>query len=75
MHHRHVPVHVCAISILWNFHTNPYQSTVKPQVETTVWVPVKPQERKLHGEFNLNTKKIKLNNALVGYPYLCVSSN
>jgi hypothetical protein len=21
-----VPVHVCTISILWNFHTNPYQS-------------------------------------------------
>ena len=26
MQHRHVPVHVCTISILWNFHTNPYQS-------------------------------------------------
>ena len=26
-HHRHVPVHVCTISILWNFHTNPYQSS------------------------------------------------
>ena len=25
MHHGHVPVHVCTISILWNFHTNPYQ--------------------------------------------------
>ena len=24
MHHGHVTVHVCAISILWNFHTNPY---------------------------------------------------
>ena len=24
-HHRHVLVHVCTISILWNFHTNPYQ--------------------------------------------------
>ena len=24
MHHRHVTVHVCRISILWNFHTNPY---------------------------------------------------
>ena len=24
MHHRHVPVRVCTISILWNFHTNPY---------------------------------------------------
>jgi hypothetical protein len=27
MHHRHVLVHVCTISILWNFHTNPYQSS------------------------------------------------
>ena len=26
MHHGHVPVHVCTISMLWNFHTNPYQS-------------------------------------------------
>jgi hypothetical protein len=24
MHHRHVPEPVCTISILWNFHTNPY---------------------------------------------------
>jgi len=24
MHHRHVSVPVCTISILWNFHTNPY---------------------------------------------------
>ena len=24
MHHEHVAVHVCTISILWNFHTNPY---------------------------------------------------
>jgi hypothetical protein len=24
MHYRHVFVHVCTISILWNFHTNPY---------------------------------------------------
>ena len=24
MHHRHVLVPVCTISILWNFHTNPY---------------------------------------------------
>ena len=23
-HHSHVPVPVCAISILWNFRTNPY---------------------------------------------------
>ena len=27
MHHRHVPVPVCTISIMWNFHTNPYQSS------------------------------------------------
>jgi hypothetical protein len=25
MHHRHVPLPVCAISILWNLHTNPYR--------------------------------------------------
>ena len=24
MHHRHVSVPVCTISILWNFHINPY---------------------------------------------------
>ena len=24
MHHGHVPVPICTISILWNFHTNPY---------------------------------------------------
>jgi hypothetical protein len=35
MHHSHVLVHVCAISIVWNFHTNPYQSC-ETQVETTV---------------------------------------
>jgi len=27
MHHRHVLVPVCAISILWNFRTNPYHSS------------------------------------------------
>ena len=27
MHHRHVPVRVCKISILWNFHTNTYNSS------------------------------------------------
>jgi hypothetical protein len=26
MHHGHMPVHVCTISILWDFHTMPYQS-------------------------------------------------
>ena len=26
MHHRHVAVHVCTVSILWNFHTNPSPS-------------------------------------------------
>jgi hypothetical protein len=25
MHHSHVPAHICTISILWNFHTNPYR--------------------------------------------------
>ena len=27
MHHGHVSVPVCTISILWNFHTNPYHPT------------------------------------------------
>ena len=27
MHHTYVSVPVCTISIMWNFHTNPYQST------------------------------------------------
>ena len=27
MHHHHVLVRVCTISILWNFHTNPYQTS------------------------------------------------
>ena len=27
MHHGHVPVHVCTISILWNSHTIPYHSS------------------------------------------------
>jgi hypothetical protein len=34
IHHGHVPVHVCLISIVWNFHTNPYQSS-EQRVETT----------------------------------------
>ena len=34
MHHRHVPVQVCAISMLWNFHTNPYHPR-EQRVETT----------------------------------------
>ena len=25
MHHGHVPVRVCTISIMWNFHTDPYR--------------------------------------------------
>ena len=33
MHHGHVPVHVRRISILWNFHTNPYYPS-EQQVET-----------------------------------------
>jgi hypothetical protein len=36
MHHSHVPVHICAISITWNFHTDPYCTIPeKQQVETT----------------------------------------
>jgi hypothetical protein len=27
MHHRHVLVPVCTISIFWNFHTDPYYSS------------------------------------------------
>ena len=34
MHSIHDSVHVCTISILWNFHTNPYQSS-EQRVETT----------------------------------------
>jgi hypothetical protein len=34
MHRRHVPVHVCTISILWNFQTNPYYPS-EQRVETT----------------------------------------
>ena len=34
MHHRHVLVPVCTISILWNFHTNPYHPN-EQRVETT----------------------------------------
>ena len=26
-HHRHVRAHVCTVSIQWEFHTNPYQSS------------------------------------------------
>jgi hypothetical protein len=33
MHHGHVPVPVCTISILWNFHTNPYHPS-EQRVET-----------------------------------------
>ena len=33
-HNDHVPVHVFIISILWNFHTNPYHPSAQ-RVETT----------------------------------------
>ena len=33
-HHEHVTVPVCTISILWDFHTNPYHPSAQ-QVETT----------------------------------------
>jgi hypothetical protein len=36
IHHGHVSVLlVCAISMLWNFHTNPYHPSEQQQVETT----------------------------------------
>ena len=44
MHHRHVRVHVCTISILWNFHTNPYQSSETTSGNNRVTAPVTPQE-------------------------------
>ena len=47
MHHRYVIVHVCTISILWNFHTNPYQSSETTTRNNSVTVPVKPQERQI----------------------------
>ena len=47
MHHRHVPVPVCTISILWNFHTNPYRSSETTSGNNSVTVPVKPQERQI----------------------------
>ena len=47
MHHRHVPVPVCTISILWNFHTNPYQFSETTSGNNSVTVPVKPQERQI----------------------------
>jgi uncharacterized membrane protein len=34
MHHGHVSVPVCTISVLWNFHTNPYFPS-EQRVETT----------------------------------------
>ena len=47
MHHRHVSVPVCTISILWNFHTNPYQPSETTSCNNRVTVPVKPQERQI----------------------------
>ena len=46
-HHRHVPVPVCTFSILWNFHTNPYQTSETTSCNNKVTVPVKPQERQI----------------------------
>ena len=47
MQHIQVPVRVCAISILWNFHTNPYQSSEITTSWNNRWRPVKPQERQI----------------------------
>ena len=47
MHHHHVPVHVCTISIMWNFHTNPYHPSETTSGNNSVTVPVKPQERQI----------------------------
>ena len=33
MQHGHVPVHVCTISIMWNFHTNPYRFPVNNELK------------------------------------------
>jgi hypothetical protein len=52
MHHRHVPVPVCTISILLVFHTNSYQFSETTSGNNRVTVPVKPQETtnyELHG--------------------------
>ena len=47
MHHRHVSVLVCSISILWNFHTNPYHPSETTSGNNRVTVPVKPQLRQI----------------------------
>ena len=44
MHHTRVLVPVCTISILWNSHTNPYQSSETTSRNNRVTVPVKPQQ-------------------------------
>ena len=40
MHHGHVSIPVCTISILWNFHTNPYQFSETTSGNNSVTVPV-----------------------------------
>ena len=47
MHHGHVLVPVCVISILWNVHTNPYHPSETTSWNNRVTVPVKPQERQI----------------------------
>jgi hypothetical protein len=37
-----VLVLVCTISIMWNFHTNPYKSSETTSRNNRVTVPVKP---------------------------------
>jgi len=44
-HRSHVLVPVCAISILWNFHTNPYQSSETTRRNNKV--PVKPSRTEI----------------------------
>ena len=43
-HHRHVRVHVCKVSIVWNIQSNPYQSSETTTCNTNVTAPLKPQE-------------------------------
>jgi hypothetical protein len=42
-----VLVPVCAIPILWNLHTNPYQPSETTSGNNSVTVPVKPQLRQI----------------------------
>ena len=43
-HNRHVRVHVCKVSIVWDIQTNPYQSSETTTCNTNVTAPLKPQE-------------------------------